>query len=287
MSSDATRGPQQPPQAPPEEQARNLPFYQAALNEFRATAANVFASHPEVRSAVVVLDYRGGLNDAKIDKAIWLGDNGPVNEPAAMFGGIYNMLGVLEVMFTRAAQNEQAMVQRAQALGAEIVKREQRLAEVNKAVAAAEASAPGPIGPTGPTGGPRGEPEPERPWPDRIWYNGGRREVTDSKEAHGFGDVYGQDVGEHQLASLGYVREGSPGEIDGWWYRQPRLPAKPQQQEREADGRFTGDFDPGAPPARHRRLLDHEVRPPAGGVDDLLADVGGGDAPGPAGKAGD
>src|SRR6478735_4971737 len=117
-------------QPPPAEQATALPFYAEALNAARARLVEILATHPEVRSAVVVLDYKGGLNDAKIDKAVWIGEHGAVQSPAAIFGSVYNTLATLEVMFTRLAAVEQVAMTRIKQLSDDMLKKEREFEQL-------------------------------------------------------------------------------------------------------------------------------------------------------------
>lgn len=96
------------PSQPPDEQATQ-PFNLDALARFRATANDVLAAHPEIRSAVVVLDFRGELNNAAIDRAIWLGSDGKSHTAEGVFGSIHAMMAVLDVMYTHLAQLEKSM----------------------------------------------------------------------------------------------------------------------------------------------------------------------------------
>lgn len=111
-------------EAPPEEKATGTPFHVAAIESFRHTINEVLAKHPEVRSCTAVLDYRGGLNSAQIDKAIWMGENGPVQDIAAVIGSINNTLLALEVMFVRAHVLEEQLRQRLANLSKEVIVKE-------------------------------------------------------------------------------------------------------------------------------------------------------------------
>jgi hypothetical protein len=93
---------------PPEEAARRLTFDQAALQTLREAAQVVFNRHPEVRSAMVVLDYAGPLNDTPgVHKAVWLSARGgQVTEIPAVFGTAQNLLAALDVVLTQAARTE-------------------------------------------------------------------------------------------------------------------------------------------------------------------------------------
>jgi hypothetical protein len=94
------------PSPPPEEKATGLRFDEAAVKEMREAATLVFSRHPEVRSIAVVFDYRGALNDANVNKALWLGPDGPVRKLDGMFGSLANMLRLTDHMFSLAAAEE-------------------------------------------------------------------------------------------------------------------------------------------------------------------------------------
>jgi hypothetical protein len=117
---------------PPDEKARGLSFDKATIQAFRKTVLEVCSEHPEVRSVVVTVDYAGGLNDANIDKALWLGADGPVKSIAAVLGSVSNTLRTLEIMFGRAIQLEAELRKQIQASGAEVVNQQKALHAVNE-----------------------------------------------------------------------------------------------------------------------------------------------------------
>jgi hypothetical protein len=80
-----------------------LPFDAQIVHDYRELTTQLLASHPELRSVVVVLDYHGKLNEAQVDHALWMGEAGAVTAPDAVLGGMGNILRVLHAMFERAA----------------------------------------------------------------------------------------------------------------------------------------------------------------------------------------
>ena len=87
---------------PPQEQRTNVPFNIDILNHFRALAAEMLTQHPELRSVCLTLDFKGSLNTAKIDNALWLGETGAVERIDAIMGSIDQTLNLLGIMFLRA-----------------------------------------------------------------------------------------------------------------------------------------------------------------------------------------
>lgn len=73
---------------------------------FRPTIDRAFLDHGDVlRSTVVVFDYYGALNDTDgINKAIWLGPEGPQSDPAGIVGSIGVTLQAAAHMFDRSFQ---------------------------------------------------------------------------------------------------------------------------------------------------------------------------------------
>ena len=108
---------------PPEEKATGQPFDKAALSRMRETAQTVIAAHPEIRSVIVVMDYKGALNDAKVDRAVWIGDQGPVTAVDGLFGSLSSMLRVLELMFQRIVVKENELKDQIVVIGNELTKR--------------------------------------------------------------------------------------------------------------------------------------------------------------------
>ena len=83
-----------------------LMFDSQLVELFRPTIDQAFLSHGDVlRSVVVVLDYYGALNDTDgINKAIWLGPEGPQSDPAGIVGSIGVTLQAAAHMFDRSFQ---------------------------------------------------------------------------------------------------------------------------------------------------------------------------------------
>jgi hypothetical protein len=74
-----------------------------ALKIMQAAAQQVLSVVPEVRSVVVVFDYKGELNDSKINKGLWLGEGGGVSDPRAILGTAQNMVAATLETILRAA----------------------------------------------------------------------------------------------------------------------------------------------------------------------------------------
>ncbi len=204
-------------QPPPDEQDDRLSFEQKILAEFRVTAFERFAAHPELRSVVVVLDYAGALNDAPIDKALWIGKDGPINNIAAVLGSLDNVIATLEPMFARAITLNRNLRDQATVLGTELIKRRKELDELTAAIAAAKNAAT--VQPSSDSGG--GNLLPVDHWPEQVW-------VTRN------GDVYtsykGTRIGKAGKASLAYANyavDATAGYVDGgtiWLRQEPKSP---------------------------------------------------------------
>lgn len=130
MTTPSTENQPQAQSETPSAPKARLAFDKAAIAKMRESISELFVDHPEVRSVAVVFDYEGGLNDADIDKGLWLGTAGTVVSPAAIFGSIHNTMLVLEQMFVRASRLEQNMRDRYQLLASELLEK-QKNAEQN------------------------------------------------------------------------------------------------------------------------------------------------------------
>ena len=111
---------------PPEEQKTQVPFDTAILEKFKATVNQALAEHPELRSVAVVFDFEGGLNDAQVNKGLWVGRDGPVIQPNAIFGSIKNVQMMVETMFDRSVVLTQDMKEQVQIIAQENITRRQQ-----------------------------------------------------------------------------------------------------------------------------------------------------------------
>lgn len=111
------------------------PTFDAAIcEELRATALNILSRYPEARSIAAVVDFHGALNDAEVNKGIWLGENGPVKNPAEIFGSIFQTLRLLESQVGRAVELVQQLKDHAELLGSEVVKRSEELKQLEEEI---------------------------------------------------------------------------------------------------------------------------------------------------------
>ncbi|MCI0421518.1 MAG: hypothetical protein L0312_20215 [Acidobacteria bacterium] len=104
-----------------------LPFDAAACERIRNCFAEVLLRHPEVRSLSATIDYYGALNDAKINHGVWIGANGAVEQPDAIFGSLFQTLKILNIQLERGLALTEHLREQAQVLGAEVVKRHEEL----------------------------------------------------------------------------------------------------------------------------------------------------------------
>jgi len=100
-----------------------LPFDKAATALLKKAAQQVLGEHPEVRSVIMILDYKGSLNDADVDKALWIGESGQVTQLDAMFGAVAGLMRVMNHVMARIDQVAANMRDEAQIIGTELVHR--------------------------------------------------------------------------------------------------------------------------------------------------------------------
>jgi len=86
-----------------------LTFDKAATGRLAQAANEVIAAHPEVRSVVVAIDYRGNLNTAAVDRVVWLGDKGQVIAPDAVIGSLQAVITATQFIVERAVIVEQSL----------------------------------------------------------------------------------------------------------------------------------------------------------------------------------
>lgn len=124
-------------------QEKKPPFDVAVCESLRHAITNVLAGFPEVRSIAVSVDYHGALNDADINKGIWLGEAGPVTSPDAIFGSVFQTLRMLETQCGRALQLMEQMRENVEVLGAEALKRHEEIQRLDQEIARKTAQAGG------------------------------------------------------------------------------------------------------------------------------------------------
>lgn len=76
-----------------------------------------------MRSVIMILDYKGSLNDADVDKALWIGESGQVTQLDAMFGAVAGLMRVMNHVMARIDQVAANMRDEAQIIGTELVHR--------------------------------------------------------------------------------------------------------------------------------------------------------------------
>ena len=86
--------------------------------------------YPELRSVAVICDYKGALNEAQVEKALWIGTGGAVKDIGAIMGGINNTLMVLDQMFMRIVEIQKAAAENLGALSSDLAAKSQQLNEV-------------------------------------------------------------------------------------------------------------------------------------------------------------
>ena len=111
---------------PPDEK---LPFNEQALATMKSAANEVLATHPEVRSVVVILDFHNNLRDAGISNALWLSEDGSVNTLEGINGSLQATLQIAEQMLARFDQLRRNMAQEAFIIGEELIRRKKEYAD--------------------------------------------------------------------------------------------------------------------------------------------------------------
>lgn len=117
---------------------RQVPFDQEVCHVLRQAASVIFARHPEARSVAAVVDYFGALNDANIQKGIWVSPHGPVDTPDGVFGSMFQQLRMLEEQFARAIGYAQQLREDVQSMATEAVALGGRNEQLRKEIAAQE-----------------------------------------------------------------------------------------------------------------------------------------------------
>ena len=102
-------------------------------------ALEILSRYPEARTIAAVVDYHGLLNDAEINKGVWLGENGAVKSPDEIFGSLLQTLRLFESQFGRAVELVTQFIEHVEVLGAESVKRHEELKSLNEAIQARRA----------------------------------------------------------------------------------------------------------------------------------------------------
>jgi len=92
-------------------------FDESLVDMFRKQAHQAFVQHGDVlRSIVVIFDYHGELNRAKVQRGIWLGPEGPVTTPEGMAGSIDGLMLMHLQAFERLRKFNQHISQETGAL---------------------------------------------------------------------------------------------------------------------------------------------------------------------------
>ena len=127
------------------EEAVEVPvtFDEAACEALRQAIVQVIQEHPEVRSVAVTLDYKGALNDATVQKGLWLGEEGVVTAPDAILGSTMQNLRMLEEQLGRMFQVAGGMRESLQVLGEELVSKNEEKESLEKSLEAMRKEAAG------------------------------------------------------------------------------------------------------------------------------------------------
>lgn len=92
---------QAPDQTTPSPQERAPQFDEAVFGRLQHAVDDVILHHPEVRAVAAVVTWAGGLNEAQINHAMWLGVDGIVQTPEDILNGIRQTLRLLEQQVDR------------------------------------------------------------------------------------------------------------------------------------------------------------------------------------------
>lgn len=85
---------------PPE--TEKMQFDEQLCQFQKELALGMFQQFPMLRSIGVTFDFYGNLNDAQIQKGVWMSDKGPVSSADAVFGSMFQTLRLLQEQFGRA-----------------------------------------------------------------------------------------------------------------------------------------------------------------------------------------
>lgn len=204
----------------------NRSYNDRVAAEIRARVNEMLAADPDLRSVLVVFDWKGALNDARgVIKGLWAGEDGGVPaDPAAVFGTAQNTIGALAEVMARAIHVEDLARGRLKEVAAQVEAKRKELAKLDEqldaAWAAGQAAAhaaqdPAPAGPG--VGGEPGEVGggavilvPEQHWPEAVWLEAGRVErlYFDSDYA-----ILARGFTDADLEARGYARR-RPGDRD-------------------------------------------------------------------------
>ena len=114
------------------ESPKKLPFDEAVVAEFKDTIHKALTDHPELRSVGVIFDWNGPLNEAAIKAGLWTGEDGGVNQPAAIAGSIHQTMKLLLQQVNRMAQLEQGLKEELAIIGQAVVLKRQALELMDK-----------------------------------------------------------------------------------------------------------------------------------------------------------
>ena len=134
--------PQPTPTSPPD---RPPPFDEAVFLRLKVAVDDVLLHHPEVRAVAAAVTWDGGLNEAQISHALWLGVDGIVQTPEDILNGIRQTLRLLEQQLDRGYKLANFLGDRidvlrteVEAKNEEIQRLERKLAELQPAEAQEE-----------------------------------------------------------------------------------------------------------------------------------------------------
>lgn len=87
---------------PEQPETEKVQFDEHLCNAQKELALALFQQFPMLRSIGVTFDYYGALNDAQVQKGVWMSDKGPVSSADAIFGSMFQTLRLLQEQFARA-----------------------------------------------------------------------------------------------------------------------------------------------------------------------------------------
>lgn len=81
-----------------------LIFNQQALKDLTYTAKGVMSAHPEIVAVLTTLVFQPSLSNLEVDRAIWIGREGPVSTPHEVIGSLEAVLSLASFIFQRGFQ---------------------------------------------------------------------------------------------------------------------------------------------------------------------------------------
>lgn len=114
-------------------------FDVAISEQLRTTILDILAKFPEARAIAAIVDYHGSLNDADVNKGVWIGENGDHKTLTEVFGGIAQTLRMLDLQIGVANTLYSRFRENMTVLGTEIVRQHAEIKALEETILARRA----------------------------------------------------------------------------------------------------------------------------------------------------